>query len=94
MAGNIKINPDIAEGVASTFRAKRDELENIITALDREVNANVGSGKPAWEGQQATDFEGSWTTEFKPALTKLKEALNGANELLTKTIAAYRALDS
>jgi WXG100 family type VII secretion target len=94
VSGNIKINPDIAEGVASNFGNKANDLSALISVLSNEVNANVGSGKPAWEGQQANDFEASWNNEFKPSLQKLVDALNGARDLLKKTIDAYRQLDS
>ena len=70
------------------------ELDALIRALGSEVSANVGTGKPAWEGTQASEFENSWNSEFKQSLEKLREALEGANQLLTKTIAAYRQLDS
>lgn len=94
MSGNIKINPQIAQGVSSNFGNKANDLTAIISALTTEVNANVGTGKPAWEGQQANEFENSWNTEFKPALQKLVESLNGAKDLLNKTISAYQQLDS
>lgn len=91
---NIKINPDIAGGVARNFAMKASDLNQIIYALSSEVSANVGHGKPGWEGTQAAKFEAEWETQFRPALDKLVAALNGANELLTKTISAYQTLDS
>ena len=94
VAGNIKINPDAAEIVMQNFGTKATELGSIISSLSRNVNENVGDGKPAWEGQQARDFSTSWETEFKPSLQKLVDALNGAHDLLQKTINAYRTLDS
>lgn len=93
MAGNIKINPEVAQGVAGSFTTNAGQLEGIIKALDQQVSNNVGSGKPGWEGKQADDFDNSWNTEFKPALNKLVEALHGANTLLTKTISAFQAID-
>lgn len=93
MSGNIKINPEIAQGTANVFNSKSIELSDIITAIGNQVNASIGSGKPGWEGSQADLFVSSWETEFKPALNKLVTALGDARKLLTDTIAAYQALD-
>ena len=94
MSGNIKINPDIAQGVAGKFGQNASQLDAIISSLNSQVASNVGTGKPGWEGRQASEFENSWNTEFKPSLTKLRDALTGAQDLLNKTIQAYRTLDS
>ncbi len=94
MAGNIKINPELAQSVSGTFGNKSADLSSIISALDAEVNNQIGTGKPAWEGNQADAFDQSWTTEFRPALQKLVDALDGARDLLNKTISAYQQLDS
>jgi WXG100 family type VII secretion target len=93
MSGNIKINPDVASGVARNFSTQAQALTDIIGKLQSDVTANVGGGKPGWEGRQADEFVNSWNGDFKPALTKLVDALGQGNELLSKTIAAYQQLD-
>lgn len=95
MSGNIKIHPELATGVANMFNQKATvDLESLISSLDSKVNSEIGDGKPAWEGQQAREFEQAWNSEFKPALKKLQTALLDAQGLLNKTIDAYRTLDS
>jgi WXG100 family type VII secretion target len=93
MPVNIKINPNIATGVARNFAAQSQTLNDITNKLQSDVNANIGGSNPGWEGRQADEFVSAWDGEFKPALTKLVDALNKANELLTKTVAAYEQLD-
>ena len=71
MSGNIKINPQIAQGTEGVFGNQAVELQGLISKINSEVTANVGSGKPGWEGAQADAFVSAWENEFKTALNKL-----------------------
>ncbi len=93
MAGNIKINPEVASGVARSFNSQGQVVDAVLKALDPQVMNNVGSGKPGWEGRQADEFLHAWSNEFKPALTKLADALLNGHIVINKTVAAYQSLD-
>lgn len=94
MAGNIKINPELAAQLASTFGAQQASLEQLTKTLSSAVINNVGSNQPAWEGQSAQQFVDSWNHEFQPALTKLAAALEEARNLLNQTIQAFQSIDN
>jgi WXG100 family type VII secretion target len=52
MAGTIKITPEQARAVAAVFRAKSQETE----AMRTELNTQVNSMQPDWEGMASMKF--------------------------------------
>ena len=94
MAGNIKINPDMAAQLVSTFRTQQAALQQLTQSLSSAVVGNVGDNCPAWEGRSATQFADGWAHDFRPALERLGKALEEAGNLLNHTIEAFQSIDS
>lgn len=58
--------------LVTAFRAKAGEVTQLSNDVDRQLGATW------WVGPAADRFRNSWTTEYKPALQRLNQALTDA----------------
>ena len=72
------LDPEQVQNTLNVFQSQAEAISTLTTKLTNEVNNNIGPGKPAWEGPRADHFANTWESEFKPALTKLRTALDEA----------------
>jgi uncharacterized protein YukE len=72
------LDPEQVTATKGVFTAQSQAVADLTTRLSNEVQNNIGPGRPAWEGPRADQFVATWTNEFKPALDKLRLALDEA----------------
>ena len=64
-----------------------DAVSNVAAGLDREadaihqviqaINSMVGQLPGIWKGQDASEFEGWWNNQHRPALQAAHDAIHG-----------------
>lgn len=67
-----------------TFGQQSQAVEQLTTTIDSRV------GNTLWEGPAADRFRNAWTSEFKPTLKSLREALDQASQEVSDR---HRALE-
>jgi uncharacterized protein YukE len=72
------LDPEQVNATRTVFVTQADAVTELTTRLTNEVQNNIGAGRPAWEGPRADQFVNTWNGEFKPALDKLRQALDEA----------------
>lgn len=80
------VDPDQITRTKGVFDQQALAIADLTSKLSNEVQNNVGAGKPAWEGPRADTFATTWNSEFKPALDKLRTALEEASRELQKAL--------
>jgi WXG100 family type VII secretion target len=72
-----RIGGDMAqmESLKGTFTKNANSVATLTGELQQQVDTIVGTG---WEGPAANNFREAWASQFKPALDKLKAALDEA----------------
>lgn len=63
------------ERLRSEFDTKAQQVNDLTGAL----SAQVEPGATSWSGPGADNFRSAWNSDFRPALTKLEEALREAS---------------
>lgn len=72
------LDPEQVSATRGVFLSQANAVTDLTNRLSNEVTNNIGPGRPAWEGPRADQFVNTWNSEFKPALDKLRQALDEA----------------
>lgn len=77
------------EGAASKITAAKEDLDQVITALDSAVSALDGQ----WSGVSYEAFKSAWS-ESKPTMEKLSAAVENFSPELTKAVEEQQARET
>lgn len=70
------MNVDQVENLGRQMKGKANEID----ALANAINGLIDQLQAAWKGQDATEFKGWWDSQHRPALLKLREAIDGLGQ--------------
>lgn len=84
----IVVAPERLEAVASTFDAKKGEVEGIISSLKSTMAALDGE----WDGVAQTNFYARWN-ETLPQMVRFAELLGDMASELRRIAQAFREVD-
>lgn len=70
------MDPDAINGFGHQLKTQENSLHSIISAVDGIINQMEG----AWKGADATEFQGWWTSQHRPALMAAATAVGGLGQ--------------
>lgn len=70
------MDPDVVYGLGQQLKNQESSLHSIVSAVDGIINQIEG----AWKGQDATEFQGWWQQQHRPALLAAAEAVGGLGQ--------------
>lgn len=84
----ILINPDEVEGVAKDFKSKREQSQQIITALNQRINSLEGQ----WDGMTKQRFFQDFQ-EAKKNMENFTQLLDNISQALSQIATKFRQTD-
>lgn len=73
MANIIGMDVEAVEQLSRELQTQANEVQSVITAVDRLINHM----QSIWKGRDSEQFAGWWREQHRPALDHAKEALEG-----------------
>jgi WXG100 family type VII secretion target len=80
------MNVDQVENMGRQLQSKGNEIDVLTNA----INGLIDQLQTEWKGQDATEFKGWWDSQHRPALQKLREAINGLGQAALNNATAQR----
>ena len=80
------MDPDVVEGIGSRLQQQGEAIRQTMSAIDGLISEALSN----WEGQDATQFNDQWQSQFKPALTSAADAVNGLGQSAVSNANAQR----
>lgn len=77
---------DQVSSIANQLSAQGDAIDHVITTISGLVNGLPG----VWKGKDATEFEGWWNNQHRPALTQASQAVHGLATSARNNVAAQQ----
>ena len=88
MAGFVGMDVDSVEGLARQLKTKATEID----ALTNAINGLVDQLQSTWKGQDAVQFKGWWDSQHRPALQRLREAIDGLGQAALNNASEQRSV--
>jgi len=70
------MDPDLIEQLGNQLKTQGNQIMSVISAVDGLINQMEGS----WKGQDATQFQGWWIQQHRPALNSAAQAVDGLGQ--------------
>jgi uncharacterized protein YukE len=83
---------DVAQvtNVGNQLRHQGDQIDQIVSA----INGLVGQLPGIWHGKDATEFEGWWTQQHRPALQAASAAIHGLGQSALNNASAQQSVSN
>lgn len=79
------------DSLKQQFDTQASNVDSLIATLDRQVDGTIGEG---WFGAKADEFKSNWYGQFKPALTRLRDALLDNSNYISQKRAGLQQWDT
>ena len=90
MAGFVGMDVEAVEGIGRQLKSKSGEIESLIQA----IQGLVGQAEASWKGKDSTEFKNWWDSQHKPALLRLKEAIDGLGQSALNNATEQRSVSN
>jgi WXG100 family type VII secretion target len=70
------MNVDQVENLGRQLKGKANEIDGLTNA----INGLVDQLQTTWKGHDASEFKGWWDSQHRPALQRLREAIDGLGQ--------------
>ncbi len=81
---------DEVESVGRGLKSQSHNLQGLISQIDSLVQQAIS----VWDGNDAHEFHGWWTSQHKPALTTAMHAIDGLGQAALNNATAQREVSS
>lgn len=90
MANEIKISPDAMEGRSNEYRQCGEQINQVISTMDRLLSALQGE----WTGAAAEQYAAKYNSELKPNFQKAVTLTNEIADALKQAANTMREQDA